>query len=57
MDGYRSYITANVIAYYMQYIINIFILPLYISYVLQLVDVSVFSLLKRALAAETNAVL
>ena len=55
IDRHGSYITANVIAYCMEYTIDLLILPPHISHVLQPLDVSVFSLLKRALATETDA--
>jgi hypothetical protein len=55
MDGHSSYITANVITYCIEHAIDLLILPPYTSYVLQPLDVSVFSPLKRALAAETDA--
>jgi hypothetical protein len=55
MDGHSSHITANVIAYCMQHAIDLLILPPHTSYVLQPLDVSVFSPLKRALAIETDA--
>lgn len=40
----------------MERAIDLLILPLYCSHILQPLDVSVFSPLKRALAAETDAV-
>jgi len=55
MDGYSSHITANVIAYCIEHTIDLLILPPHTSHVLQPLDVSVFSPLKRALAAETDA--
>jgi hypothetical protein len=55
MDGHGSHITANVIAYCMQHMIDLLILPPHTSHMLQPLDVSVFSPLKRALAAETDA--
>ena len=55
MDGHSSYITANVIAFCMEHAIDLLILPPYTSHVLQPLDMSVFSPLKRALAAETDA--
>jgi len=55
MDGHGSHITANIIACCMQHMIDLLILPLHTSHVLQPLDVSVFSLLKHALAAETDA--
>jgi len=55
MDRHSSYITANVIAYCMQHAINLLILLPHMSHVLQLLDVSIFLLLKHALAVETDA--
>ena len=55
MDGHGSHITANVIAYCMEHTIDLLILPPHTSHVLQPLDVSVFSPLKRALAVETDA--
>jgi len=55
MDGHSSHITANMIAYCMRHAIDLLILPPHTSYVLQPLDVSVFSPLKRALAVETDA--
>jgi hypothetical protein len=54
MDGYSSHITANVIVYYIEHI-DLLILPPHTSYVLQPLGLSVFSLLNRALAIETDA--
>jgi len=56
MDGHGSHITANVVAYCMEHAIDLLILPPHTSHKLQPLDVSVFSPLKRALAAETDAV-
>ena len=55
MDGYSSHITANVIAHCMEHIIDLLILPPHTSHILQPLDVSIFSPLKRALALETDA--
>ena len=54
MDGHSSHITANVIAFCMEHAIDLLILPPHTSHVLQPLDVSMFSPLKRALAAETD---
>jgi len=54
MDGHSSYITANVIAHCMEHAIDLLILLPHTSHVLQPLDISVFSPLKRALAVETN---
>ncbi|KYG39830.1 hypothetical protein M433DRAFT_540396, partial [Acidomyces richmondensis BFW] len=56
IDGYSSYITANFIAYCIDKAINMLILLPYSSYILQPLDISIFALLKRALAAKTDAV-
>jgi hypothetical protein len=55
MDGHGSHITANVIAHCMEHAIDLLILTPHTSHVLQPLDVSVFSPLKRVLAAETDA--
>ncbi|KYG40143.1 hypothetical protein M433DRAFT_78648, partial [Acidomyces richmondensis BFW] len=55
MDGHGSHITANVIAHCMEHAIDLLILPPHTSHILQPLDVSVFSPLKRALATETDA--
>ncbi|KYG40317.1 hypothetical protein M433DRAFT_160601, partial [Acidomyces richmondensis BFW] len=55
IDGHSSHITANVIAHCIEYAIDLLILPLHMSHMLQPLDVSVFSPLKRALASETDA--
>ena len=54
MDGHGSYITANVIAYYMEQGIDLLILPPHTLHMLQPLDVRVFAPLKRALAVETD---
>jgi len=55
MDRHSSYITARFIAFCIEHSIKLLILPPHTSHVLQPLDVSVFSPLKRALAAETDA--
>jgi len=55
MDGHGSHITANVIRYCMEHGIDLLILPPHTSHMLQPLDVTVFSPLKRALATETDA--
>ena len=55
MDGHDSHITANVIAHCMEHAIDLLILLPHTSHVLQPLDVSVFSPLKRALAVKTDA--
>ncbi|KYG42003.1 hypothetical protein M433DRAFT_158411 [Acidomyces richmondensis BFW] len=54
MDGHSSHITADFIAFYIDNAIDILILPLHCSHTLQPLNVSVFSPLKKALAAETD---
>ena len=56
MDGHGSHTTAKFIAFCMEKAIDLLILPPHCSHVLQPLDVGVFSPLKRALAAETDAV-
>ena len=56
MDGHRSHVTAKVIAHYMERAIYLLIIPLHYSHALHPLDVCIFSPLKRALAAETDAV-
>lgn len=56
MDGHGSHITANAVAHYMKHAIDLRILPPHTSHILQPLDVGVFSPLKRALAAETDAI-
>ncbi|KYG41202.1 hypothetical protein M433DRAFT_159330, partial [Acidomyces richmondensis BFW] len=53
-DGYSSHITANVIAFAMEYNIDLLILPPHCSHILQPLDVGLFSPLKRALATKTD---
>jgi len=55
MDGHGSHITANVISFCIETAIDLLILPPHASRMLQPLDVSVFALLKQALAAETDA--
>jgi hypothetical protein len=57
MDGHSSHITANVIAFCMQNVIDLLILPPHTSHLLRTLDVGVFAPLKRALAIETDAAL
>ena len=57
MDGHGSHITANMIAHRMEHAIELLILPPHTSHMLQPLDVAMFSPLKRALAAETDAAL
>ena len=47
---------ANVIAHYIERVVDLLTLPHYCSYILQALDVSVFSLLKRAFTAATDGV-
>jgi hypothetical protein len=55
LDSHGSHITANMIVICMQHAKGLSILPPHTSHMLQLRDISVFSLPKRALAAETDA--
>jgi hypothetical protein len=56
MDSHGSHITANVITFCMRHAIDLLILPPHTSHTLQPFDVSVFSPLRLALAAETDGV-
>ena len=53
-DGHSSHVTASIIAYCMQHMINLLILPPHRSHILQPLDVGMFAPLKRALAVETD---
>ena len=55
MDGHSSHVIVNVIAFCMQNVINLFIMLLHCSHLFQLLDVSVFAPLKRALNKKTDA--
>lgn len=57
IDSHSSHITTNVIALCMQNAIDLLILPLHTSHLLQPLEVGVFAPLKRALACETDAAL
>ena len=48
--------TANFIAFYMEYLINLFILLPHTSHLFQLLDVNIFALLKHTLTKKINAV-
>ena len=54
MDGYGSHVTARLISFCIDHAIDILILLPHCSHVLQPLDVSMFSPLKKALAAETD---
>ena len=54
IDSHSSYITADLIAFCMDNAIDLLILPPHCSHALQPLDVSIFSPLKKALAAETD---
>lgn len=56
MNGHGSHITVGFISFCMDNAIDLLILPPHWSHVLQPLDVGVFSPLKRALAAGTDAV-
>jgi hypothetical protein len=56
MDSYGSHITASFISFCMDNAVDFLILPPHCSHALQPLDVGVFSSLKRALAAEIDAV-
>jgi hypothetical protein len=52
LDGYGSHLTARFIAFCIDRSIDLVVLPPHTSHILQLLDVGVFSPLKRALSAE-----
>jgi hypothetical protein len=52
LDGHGSYLTARFIAFCIDKTIDLVVLPLYTSHILQPLDVGVFSPLKRALSTE-----
>ncbi|KXL43752.1 MAG: hypothetical protein FE78DRAFT_151670, partial [Acidomyces sp. 'richmondensis'] len=54
IDSYNSYITARFFAFYIEYAIDLLILLPYSSYALHHLNVSIFLLLKRVLATETD---
>ena len=54
MDGHSSHIAAKLIAFCMEHLIHLLILPPHCSHFLQPLDVSVFGPLKRALASEID---
>ena len=56
MNNYNNYITANFIAFCMEYLIDLFILFLHISHLFQLFDVGVFVLLKCVLIEKIDIV-
>ena len=56
INSYSSHITANVIAFYMQNIINLFIMPPHCLHLFQFLNVNVFASLKYILNKETNAI-
>ena len=54
MDGHSSHVTVNVIIFYMQNAIDLFIMLPHCSHLFQLFDVNVFALLKCVLSKKTN---
>lgn len=56
MDGHSSHITARVISFCVNNAIDLLVIPPHCSHILQPLDVGVFSPLKQALAAETDAI-
>ena len=56
MNNHNNHITANFIAFYMEHLIDLLILPLHTSHLLQLLDVSMFSPLKRTLVDKIDTV-
>jgi hypothetical protein len=55
IDDHGSYIAVNVVTHCMKHTIDLLALPPQTLYMLLPLDVSVFALLKRALAKETDA--
>ena len=56
MDGHLNHIIMNVIAFYMQNAIDLFIMPPHYSHLFQLLDISVFVLLKHTLNKKINTI-
>ncbi len=56
VNSYTSYITTAAIQYYIDYKIILLYLPLYIIYLLQLLDVSIFSPLATAYKSHVQRV-
>ena len=56
MDGHNNFMIVNLIVYCMKHVIDLFILFLHTSYLLQPFNVGVFVPLKCALIEKTNAV-
>ena len=56
MNGHSSHMTANFIAFCMEHLIDLLILPPYTLHLLQLLDVGVFSPLKYTLADEIDTI-
>ena len=56
MDGHSNHITANFIAFCIEYLINLFILFPHILHFFQPFDVGVFAPLKHTLAEKTDAI-
>jgi hypothetical protein len=52
LDRHGSHLTARFIAFYIDKSIDLVVLPLYTSHILQPLDIGVFSPLKRALSTE-----
>ena len=56
MNSHNSHMTANFIAYCMKHAIDLFILFLHTSHLLQPLNVNMFVPLKHTLTEETNAI-
>ena len=56
MDGHSSHITANVITFCMQNIINLFIMPPHYLHLFQFLDVGIFVSLKHTLNKKIDAI-
>ena len=56
MDSHLSHIIVNIIAFCIQNVINLFIMPPHYLHLFQFLDVDVFAPLKYVLNKETNAI-
>ena len=57
MNSHNSHMIVNFIAFCMEYLIDLFILFLYILHLFQLLDVNIFLLLKCVLVDEINIII
>ena len=56
VNGHGSYIRADFIAYCIKNSINLLVIPFYCLYLLQPLNIKVFTIFKRVYNGETNAV-